>query len=140
MKNDMTTRFKMAVIIGVAFVSNAIPAGNSFEVITDIDLGFFLTNPKLPWGDDPFLKEPGFALVAPSNEKFILGGIAYTKSNPMAVVNGKTVHTGDQVGDRKIAEIGDNYVILKKHNSEIEINLPPLRDDDEDADSDEDEE
>ena len=45
----------------------------------------------------------------------------------MAIVNGESVITGDLIGDRRVKEIGENYVILKKQDSEIELNLPPLR-------------
>jgi hypothetical protein len=99
---------------------------NNFEVTNNVDLKFFLNPPKLPWGVDPFLKEPGFAEVKRVDEPFVLNGIFYSENTPTAIVNGKKVKTGDLVGDRRVEEIGENFVILKKKNSEIEINLPPL--------------
>ena len=98
-----------------------------FEHLVDVDYSFFMTKTKLPWGVDPFLKEPGFAKVPLSEEKFELNGIIYSKNAPMAIVNGKSVGTGDHAGERFVEEIGENYVILKKQDSEIELNLPPLR-------------
>ena len=99
-----------------------------FEHLVDVDYSFFMTKTKLPWGVDPFLKEPGFAKVPLSEEKLELNGIIYSKNAPMAIVNGKSVSLGDHVGERVVEEIGENYVILKKQDSEIELNLPPLRD------------
>lgn len=101
---------------------------NKFEVITDIDLGFFASPPKLPWGGDPFLKQPGFAKVTAAPAHFTLGGIVFSQDIPMAIVNGKKVKIGDQVEDRQVSDIGDNYVLLKKQGSEIELTLPPLQD------------
>ena len=111
-----------------SFSDSAHAGDTSFEVLSDMDLGFLLSHPKMPWGEDPFIMDPGYAQVPSTEDKFTLNGIFFTKNDPMAVVNGKTVHEGDLVGDRRISEIGVNYVILKKRNSEIELTLPPLVD------------
>ena len=111
-----------------------------FERLVDVDYSFFMTKAKLPWGVDPFQKEPGFSKVQSVEEKFVLNGILYSKDEPIAIVNGKSVGAGDMVGDRHVEEIGENFVILKKQGSEIELNLPPLRDPASDDDSDDDEE
>jgi len=98
-----------------------------FAHLVDVDYGFFMTKTKLPWGIDPFQKEPGFAKVPPVAEKLVLTGILFSKDQPSAIINGKSVGPGDLVGDRHVQEIGENYVILKKLDSEIELNLTPLR-------------
>ncbi len=121
-------QFKWVFCIFCFGTSVALAEGPAFDLITDMDVGYLLVNPKLPWGVDPFLKEPGFATIPEVKDKFKLGGIMYDKSQPMAVVNGKSVHVGDFVEDRMIERIGENYVILKKQSSEIEISLPPIRD------------
>jgi hypothetical protein len=108
----------------------------SFERLVDIDYGFFVTKTKIPWGVDPFQKEPGFAKVDSPREKFVLTGILYSKDEPVAIVNGISLKIGDLVGDRHVTEIGENFVILKKQDSEIELNLPPVQDPASDADSD----
>jgi len=99
-----------------------------FDVISDVDFGFIMGQPRIPWGEDPFLKMPGFASVPSVDEKFTLGGIIFSKHNPSAVVNGKVVQEGDLIGTRIVKRIGENYVILKRKNSEIELALPPLTD------------
>ena len=112
----------------------------SFEHLIDVDYSFMMTKAKRPWGIDPFLKEPGFAKVAPDVDKFELGGIFYSKEEPMAIINGESVGVGDVVGDRHVEDIGENYVILKKQGSEIELNLPALREPASADDADDDEE
>ena len=94
--------------------------------INNIDLSYFLNPPKLPWGVDPFLKSPGFAEVKTTEEKFVLNGVFFSEDSPSASINGKLVKTGDLIGDRHVEEIGENFVILRKQDSEIEINMPPL--------------
>jgi hypothetical protein len=96
-----------------------------FQPIPDIDLGFLLVQPKLPWGNDPFLKNPGFAEAKTAEEKFVLVGIAWSEDEPMAVINGRAMVEGDQIGTRTIATIGKNYVLLEKGESSIELVLPP---------------
>lgn len=122
---------KLYTALPLAFLTIALTIAQAnaegFERLIEVDYSFFMTKAKLPWGVDPFLKEPGFVKIQSVEEKFVLTGIFYSKDQPMAIVNGISVGTGDQVGDRKVEEIGENYIILKKQNSEIELNLPPLR-------------
>ena len=112
----------------------------NFEAISDVDLGFLMTQPKFPWGEDPFLRKPGFSAVSVDQEKFSLTGILYGSRFPLAVVNGKKVEEGDRVGSRMVKQIGPNFVILKRNDSEIELTLPPVNDVIPDEDSDQDEE
>ena len=111
-----------------------------FEHLVEVDYSFFMTKAKLPWGVDPFQKEPGFAKVPKVEEKFELTGVFYSKDQPIAIVNGISLGTGDFVGDRRVVEIGENYVILKKQGSEIELSLPPVSDPEHVSDDDEEEE
>jgi hypothetical protein len=111
-----------------------------FETISDVDLGFLMTQPKFPWGEDPFLRKPGFSVVSPDQEKFTLTGILYGARFPLAVVNGKKVEEGDHIGSRMVKQIGPNFVILKKKDSEIELTLPPVTEAFPDEESDQDDE
>ena len=140
------SRFMICFFIGIAVnpVLNALsedkvtskPADTAFETISDVDYSFLLTNPKLPWGNDPFRKEPGFVSMPNSGDTFSLSGIVYSKNIPMAVINGKIVKEGDRVSDRRVSLIGDNFVILKKNDSEIELSLPPILESDSDDEED----
>ena len=115
------------ISIPLALISSRSQADpKAFESIKEVDLNYFLNPPKLPWGVDPFLKSPGFALMPPADEKFVLNGVFYSRTSPMAIVNGKSVKIGDMVGDRQVEEIGENFVILRRDDSELEINLPPV--------------
>jgi hypothetical protein len=108
-----------------------------FDVISDVDYGFIMGQPRIPWGEDPFSRTPGFASVPSVEEKFTLGGIIFSKQSPSAVVNGKMVQEGDLIGTRIVKRIGENYVILKRKQSEIELTLPPVSDEFPDDDRDE---
>ena len=121
------TFFLICAVFLLAF-PGAHAGEKDFDVISDVDFGFIMGQPRIPWGEDPFLKIPGFALVPSVDEKFTLGGIIFSKHNPSAVVNGKVVQEGDLIGSRMVKRIGENYVILKKKNSEIELALPPVID------------
>jgi hypothetical protein len=96
------------------------------ESISETDLSFFTSNPKLPWGDDPFEKQPGYALVKAEENPFKLDGILYNKKEPIALINGKSLKVGERVKDRTVVSIGENFVVLKKKDSEIELVLPPI--------------
>jgi hypothetical protein len=113
----------LAALPGTAFCGD-----QDFDVISDVDYGFIMGQPKIPWGEDPFLRIPGFAPVPSSEEKFTLGGVMFSKHSPSAVVNGKMVQEGDLIGSRVVKRIGANYVILKRKQSEIELTLPPITD------------
>ena len=105
---------------------------HALESISEVDLTFFMTHPKMPWGTDPFHKHPGFANVPKkADSEFSLGAIIYSKNVPMAIINGKTVKEGDRILDRSVSSIGDNFVILKKKDSELELTLPPLTEENE---------
>lgn len=112
------------VILFLLFARPVMPAGQEFEMIYDLDLSFFLVNPKLPWTSDPFEKYPGFASVAEGEEKFTLSGIIYNSDAPVAIINNQTVGIGAAIGSRVVSDIGENFVILKRGGSEIELNLP----------------
>lgn len=114
----------LVVILSFILCQPAIPGALEFEMIYDLDLSYFLVNPKLPWAGDPFEKYPGFAPVIEGGEKFALTGIIYNSDSPVAIINTQTVRIGDAVGSRVVCDIGENYVILKRGGSEIELNLP----------------
>jgi hypothetical protein len=129
-------RLSLLILIpGSAFAGD-----QDFDVISDVDFGFIMGQPKIPWGEDPFQRIPGFAQVPSAEEKFTLGGIMFSKQSPSAVVNGKMVQEGDLIGSRVVKRIGENYVILKRKQSEIELTLPPVADEFPDDGRDEEEE
>jgi len=46
-------------------------------------------------------------------------GIVYAPANPVAIVNGKSVHTGDRIGDYKIKAILQNAVSFQKSDGSV---------------------
>jgi hypothetical protein len=46
-------------------------------------------------------------------------GIVYAAANPVAIVNGKSVHTGDRIGDYKITAILQNAVSFQKKDGSV---------------------
>jgi hypothetical protein len=131
-------RFAVCFSLGMAMnpALDALSEESNMETISEVDFSFFLTNPKLPWGSDPFVKQPGYVNMQGPKDEYSLNGIVYSKNVPMAVINGKVVKEGDKVSDRRVTLIGDNFVILKKNDSEIELTLPPILEDDSEEDAD----
>jgi hypothetical protein len=119
----------LCCLIFFAGMESVPAAEKDFEVISEVDYGFIMGQPKIPWGEDPFLRVPGYATVPSVVEKFTLGGIMFSKQNPAALVNGKMVQEGDWIGSRVVKRIGQNFVILKRKESEIELTIPPVTDD-----------
>jgi hypothetical protein len=113
----------LSLLMGVNSLASSREDRN-YEFISEVDLGFLMTQPRFPWGEDPFLRKPGFSIVSSDPEKFVLSGVLTGAGVPMAVVNGKKVEAGDRIGTRIVKEIGPNFVILKKKDSEIELTIP----------------
>jgi hypothetical protein len=102
--------------------------------LTDVDLDFLLSKPRIPWNSDPFEKRPGFMEVTESEEKLTLTAIAWSDIDPMAIINGHAAYPGDIVKGYRVTRIGTNYVILKKGKDTIELTLPPINNVEQSAD------
>ncbi len=69
---------------------------------------------KLSWGEDPFhaqALQPKQAKQAVQHD-FILSGIIYNATNPVAIINKKPVKAGDTVDNAKVINIARNKVVL----------------------------
>ncbi len=104
--------------------------GAALDTIVDIDYSFFLANPAMPWLSDPFRKNPGIAAFPHKDRVYHLQGIAFKGARSSAIIDGKSIRVGDILGDRRIAEIGPNFVVLEKGDSQIQLVLPPAGADD----------
>lgn len=122
----MNLSMKMAIALSFCISLSASSKENEYEILSDIDLGFLLNQPKIPWGEDPFLRQAGFTIASSEDDKFSLSGVLFGEKSPMAIINGKMVEEGAKIGSRFVKQIGPNFVILKKKNSEIELTLPAL--------------
>jgi hypothetical protein len=105
------------------FASDSEP---QLEVISDLDLDFLISSPKIPWGEDVFRKTPGFVHVESEKKRPKLRGIIYLGNRSKAFIDDRVLGLGDEVGDRVITEIGANFVVLEAGDSQIELTLPYL--------------
>ena len=77
------------------------------------------------WGKDPFravtrARKTGPVASAPQKE-WIVAGILYNPSNPMAYVNGRAVGVGDEVEGAEIIRIERKQVILEYRGNQFTI-------------------
>jgi len=97
------------------------------ESISDVNLSYFSTMPNVGWGRDPFLKTPGFAKVDSKHHEDPprLEAILFNDKNPTALVNGTVVSTGEYIEGKRVAKIGQNFILLEDFDSTIEVTIPP---------------
>lgn len=115
------------VVLGFAFAQANATGDVQPSLIFETDIGFFMANPRVPWTNDPFVRAPGFVNDPGADEPYALGGILFDDEDPIAIINGRRVYVGDEVNGREVVDIGENWVILKRGGSEIELTLPPAR-------------
>lgn len=77
------------------------------------------------WGDDPFraILKSSAKKISPSQPSWKLTGIVYNSNKPLAVINGKSVSVGDNVGDAKVVEIGRKSVIIERAGARITLTV-----------------
>lgn len=93
------------------------------EVISDVDAGLN-SDPELPWSTDPFIKIPGnIARPAEDDSDIALQATSLAGNRPSAIINDRILQAGDKVKDRYIREIGNEYVLMEKGGSIIEVGL-----------------
>lgn len=99
------------------------------DAISDVDTSALSTLPEIGWSKDPFQRTPGFAKRSelPAEKIPRLDAIIYSESNPSAILNGDVMSPGEYIYDRKLLEVGRNYVLLEEDNSIIELTLPPAK-------------
>jgi hypothetical protein len=93
------------------------------DFLLNVDRDFFIAEPKLSWGLDPFEKAPGYAELITKEEKFVLTGVMYSQKLPVAMINGVSVREGEIIEGRIVEEIGENYAVLRKGGSLLEISI-----------------
>jgi len=73
----------------------------------------------LNWGRDPFY----FDVVQENAAPLELAGILWDENNPQAILNDDIVGLGAVVEGYTVATIAEQYIILKKGNSEKKLQL-----------------
>ncbi len=81
------------------------------------------------WGTDPFRSYTTRAAdvkpkkPAATRLEWILGGIVYNHSNPLALINKKAVRIGDRVGLATVVEINKKSVTLEYQGRRITLKI-----------------
>ena len=80
-----------------------------------------------PWGADPFrdyLKHRTGATGKRANSaRWSVSGILYSKDNPLAYVNGRSVRIGDMIDKAKVIAIERKAVILEHKGNQITLSV-----------------
>ncbi|MBU6374524.1 MAG: hypothetical protein KGQ59_00870 [Bdellovibrionales bacterium] len=105
-------------------VQQAVRQADPYRGLWDQEHHLLFARPELTWGRDPFLKQPGFALNEFDEPKWELVAVFFDDETSEAIINGKRVRAGDEIQGRVVEEIGQNYVLLSRDDSVLELNLP----------------
>lgn len=79
-----------------------------------------------PWGLDPFRT---YTYRSPSSGtgnnqlEWVLGGIIYSNSNPLAFINSRSVRIGDKVGEATVVAIEKKSVTLEYRGRRLKLSL-----------------
>jgi len=94
------------------------------KTLWDHEPSLLFLKPSFNWAHDPFRKKPGYSVNSFTEPQFTLAAVIYEGADSEALINGRRVRVGDEIGGRIIEEIGPNYVLLSKDDSVLELNLP----------------
>jgi hypothetical protein len=119
---------KTCLFLLIAAIQTPAWASIELDPLVDVDPSYLSSDVTVPWSGNPFRKVAGYAKIQAKEEEFVLGGIVYNSSDPIAIVNDEEVGVGDMIGDRVVDTIGKNYVVLRKGDSLKELVLPPAED------------
>jgi hypothetical protein len=78
-----------------------------------------------PWGPDPF-RATGRRIirdVGTGENKWRLSGIVYNSIKPLAIINGKSVSEGQNIGSATVVEISPKTVILEDSGAKVTLRV-----------------
>lgn len=82
---------------------------------------------KAAWGTDPFrakkVRKAQSVKVQRDEPEWFLSGILYNNSQPLAVINKRTVKTGDTVDRARVIQIKRKKVLLEYKGSRFELTV-----------------
>lgn len=96
------------------------------EPLMFVDKTALKSPPQFPWGNDPFLREPGFSKSYNSepDSSLQLTAVIRDGDTPTAMVSGQIVSVGSVLrGGRRLTKIGPKYILLEREGSLIEVPL-----------------
>jgi hypothetical protein len=70
-----------------------------------------------PWGHDPFRPILKQGTTATAQKTLRLSGIIFQGSDPIAIVNGRSVRVGDEIGNAKVIEITKKSITLDENGA-----------------------
>ena len=76
-----------------------------------------------PWGNDPFRIRRAAPARHEAARSWVLSGIVYSPTNPMAVVNRKTVRPGDVVNSARVVSIDKTKVTLDHKGTVVTLTV-----------------
>jgi len=106
--------------------SPAVLAEEAAQIASRTPIGVNVVAAKAKaWGKDPFravtrVRKTGPVASAPQKE-WIVAGILYNPSNPMAYVNGRAVGVGDEVEGAEIIRIERKQVTLEYRGNKFTV-------------------
>jgi len=73
----------------------------------------------------PLVSKSGLILISRETDvtNMVLGGIIYSESNAVAIINNEVVAVGDMIGKYKVLVIDEKKVVLEKDNQGFTLNL-----------------
>jgi len=77
------------------------------------------------WGEDPFrsLNKSTGAVANSDEPRWKLSGIVFNNLKPLAIINGKSVNVGDNVGKATVVEITQKSVVLDYGGSKVTLRV-----------------
>jgi type II secretory pathway component PulC len=79
------------------------------------------------WGTDPFKSEIKREAKPADNSKkelkLILSGILFNERSPMAVINKRTVRSGDVIGDARVVTIDRKSVLMEQNGKQFRLKV-----------------
>jgi type II secretory pathway component PulC len=95
------------------------PAPNS-EGVSPVDVD---AKEGLPWGQSPFHRRRTSAVAASEYMPWVLSGIIYNEREPMAIINKRTLRTGDIINRARIKRIDRSTVVLEYNGNEFTLRV-----------------
>ena len=76
---------------------------------------------QVTWGRDPFLR----GRTTDTTSDLTLSGILWDASQPMAIINGQTLHVGDQLEGYHVTEITQDHVSVSDGTQILQLLVAP---------------
>ena len=95
------------------------------QTLSDVKVEHLKNELSFPWSKDPFLKASGKNSPATKPDPLVLGAVLYDANRPIALINGIAVEKGDRFENKRVVEVGRNYVVLEESDSLLELVIPP---------------